>query len=126
MPEPVVRIEGLSELRRTCIKAGAQMEEFKEATQRTGQVVSFHAMGLAPKRSGALAGSIRPARAASRVTVYAGSSSVPYAGVIHWGWPAHNIRSQPFLTDAASQSEPQWVGYFFAELQKIIDGIHGT
>ena len=126
MTEPQLRIVGLAEFTRTCKKAGIEMEQFKEATQRTGQVVSFHAMSNAPKVSGRLASSIRPGRAVSRVIVYAGSASVPYAGPIHWGWPSRNIRSQPFLTDAGKQSEPEWTGFFLQELIKIVDGIKGA
>jgi hypothetical protein len=35
--------------------------------------------------------------------VTAGSRSVPYAGPIHFGWPRHNIKPQPFLYDAADR-----------------------
>jgi hypothetical protein len=124
---PVVKLEGLSTFRRTLKSAGADMEEFKDASQRTASVVVFHAMSRAPKRTGALAGSLRPARTSGSVTVYAGNnSSVVYAGPIHWGWPAHNIRAQPFLVDAAHETEPEWVGYYLSELNKIVDGIHGA
>ena len=49
---------------------------------------------------------MRASRLAKGVRVSVGRATVPYAGAIHWGWPARNISAQPFLTDAAKQTEP--------------------
>jgi hypothetical protein len=79
-----------------------------------------------PVRSGRLLGSLRPAAAAAKVTVRAGGSTLRYAGPIHWGWPAHHITANPFLSDAATSSEETWVGFYFAELERVIDGVKGA
>ena len=55
-----------------------------------------------------------------------GRASVPYAGAIHWGWPARNIRAQPFLTNAAASTEPTWVAQYLADIQKIVDQVRGV
>ena len=51
---------------------------------------------------------------------------MPYAGAIHWGWPARNIVGQPFLTDAAKATEPIWVAQYLADIQKIVDKVKGV
>jgi hypothetical protein len=51
---------------------------------------------------------------------------VPYAGPIHWGWPARHIKAQPWIYDAAQNSAEQWTGLYLAALEKIIDGIEGA
>jgi hypothetical protein len=49
-------------------------------------------------------------------------SALPYSEVIHWGWPQHGIEAQPWLSVAAQQTEPQWVGYF----EELIDDVTTT
>jgi hypothetical protein len=84
------------------------------------------ARGLTPVRTGALAGSLRAARVAGGVTVKAGSGSIPYAGPIHWGWPAHNIKANPFILNAALTTESQWVALYEDEVNKILDRVEGA
>jgi hypothetical protein len=43
---------------------------------------------------------VRAAGAQTRASVKAGFKRVPYAGVIHFGWPARGILPRPFLYDA--------------------------
>lgn len=50
-----------------------------------------------PKRSGDLERSIRVKTTRYGAGVEAG---VPYAGVIHWGWPKRNIKPNKFFTRA--------------------------
>jgi hypothetical protein len=54
----------------------------------------------APVRSGKLEGTIRAGRGKTKAVVRAGGARAPYAGVIHYGWPARGIAAQPFLVDA--------------------------
>ena len=121
------QLEGLREFQKTCRKAGLDMAEFSQASQRAGSIVSSAALSHVPIVTGNLAASIRPAAQKARVMIYAGNTSnVPYPPVIHWGWPAHNIRSNPFLTKAGQQTEPIWVQAFTDELNKILARIHGA
>ena len=55
---------------------------------------------LAPKVSGALAGSCRPSATPNRAKVV---SDLIYAPVIQHGWPAHNIEGQHFGERALTQ-----------------------
>jgi len=126
VPEgPIVEVKGIRELRKTMKQAGEDLADLKDAHQAAGNIVVALAQSLAPKRSGALAGTIRASRLASGVAVKAGSAGVPYANPIHWGWPARNIAANPFLSNAAQQSEAQWTEFYYQELDKIIERVEG-
>ena len=109
MTEPTVRILGLDRLVRTLRKAGADLDDMKTANRKAGEIVADAARARAPRRSGKLAGSIRPARQAKRARVSGGGARLPYAGPIHWGWPSRGIAAQPFISEAATDTEPQWL-----------------
>ena len=121
----MVEVRGAKELRKSLKQAGDDLSDMKDANLAVGNIVVSAAQGLAPHRTGALAGSIRAARAAGSVAIRGGLRRVPYAGVIHWGWPARNIKAQPFLSDAATSTEAEWVALYEAELDKIIDRVEG-
>jgi hypothetical protein len=121
-----VRIEGLTTLTRTMRKAGEDLGDLKNANARAAAIVVSAAAGMAPRRSGALASSIRGTRAAGRARVQAGRASVPYAAPIHWGWPARHIAANPFLSDAARATEGQWLPLYLADVEKALDGVKGA
>ena len=79
--------------------------EMKKANKAAAQVAVDDGKPRAPKVSGSLAGTIKAANSAKYAAVKAGSpKKVPYAGVIHFGWPARNIKPQPFLDDAIREN----------------------
>lgn len=123
--DPIVEVRGSRQLRKTLKAAGDDLSELKTVHEAVGALVVGVAKALAPKRSGALAGSVRTARLASGVLVRAGSARVPYANPIHWGWPKRNIAANPFMSNAALQTEPQWVKLYEDELEKIIRKVEG-
>lgn len=71
----------------------------------------------APRVTGRLAASITVD--ATRAGVQVGSDLV-YAGVIHNGWAARNIRPQPFLTDALAATERDVVDIFHDHITTLI------
>jgi hypothetical protein len=121
-----VRVEGLDQLARSMRRAGEDIEELKDAHAAAAGIVAAAAEARAPRRSGRLAGSVRGSRQIRRARVQAGSSRVPYAAPIHWGWPARNIAANPFLSDAAQDTEPQWVTRYLADIQKALDKVKGA
>lgn len=125
MPRATIEIEGARQLRATLAKAGADLNDFKAAHREVGAYVGARAVALAPKVSGRLAGSMRPSSAKASATVRFGSSSIPYAGVIHWGWAGHNIAANPFASTAAETTEPQWLPVYMARVQRIVDSVRG-
>ena len=124
--ETGIRIEGLDALVRTMRKAGVDISELKAAHIRAGQIVADRAAELAPRRSGKLAGSVRPAKQAKRARIQAGSAKVVYGNPIHWGWPARNIEANPFISNAAQQTEPEWTKAYLEDVQAALDKVRGV
>ena len=121
-----VRVIGGRQLRRTLRQAGIDLRELKAINAQAAGVVAQAGRGSAPSRSGRLAASIRPGATQKAGVVRAGRASLPYAGVIHWGWPKRNITAQPFLTDAAAATEGRWSDLYWRELQRVIDSVEGA
>jgi hypothetical protein len=119
---PQVRVEGARELRRTLRAAGDKLGDLKAVHQKVGGIVVARATGTAPRRTGRLAASVRAGRLASGVAV---RSRLPYANPIHWGWPARGIAAQPFLSTAATDTEPTWIQVYEAEMERIVNSIRG-
>lgn len=122
---PLAEVRGVKELRKTMKQAGEDLNDMKDVHQAAGNLVAGVAQGLAPSVSGALAGSIRASRLAGGISVKVGSAGIPYAGPIHWGWPSRNIRESLFLTNAAMQTETQWVEMYYEGMERIIDRVKG-
>lgn len=113
-----VRIEGLREVLAKLNKAGADAENMKDLMHSIGLIVVHGANP--PTLSGTLAGTIRAGRGKTKAVVRAGyASRAPYAGVIHYGWPARGIRPQPFLTNALKANHAR----IFAALETGIDDL---
>ena len=123
-PAAGVRVDGLRKLRRDLRQLPDGMADLKDANQRAGQLVVQAARP--PRKSGRLAQAGRASRAAGRVTVLWGGARVPYAGPVHWGWPAHNIEPQPFVVEAAQRTEPQWLELYLEDVDKLLQPIYGT
>ena len=123
---PVVQVEGARELRRTLKAAGDDLSDLTKVNATVSRYVALRGAAMAPRRSGALAGSVRGNSAKASAIVRGGGARIPYAGVIHWGWPAHHISSQPFLVNAAHETEPTWTKYYLREVERIMSHIHGT
>jgi phage gpG-like protein len=115
-----VRISGLKSTVRSLQKLGVEVTDLKAAFRKVADVVTGTARGLVHNQTGTLAANIRPGNSKNRATVRAGGARVPYAGVINYGWPGHNIQAQHFLERAAQQDEPRSVRLIDEELRAII------
>ena len=115
---PAVEVVGLSRLARTMKRAALDVQELKDLNRA--------AAGAAPRRSGRLAADIRTAGTQRAGIVRVGRASLPYAGPIHWGWPARRIAAQPFAADAARKTEPVWTEIYLAGITRIIEKIEGS
>lgn len=104
-----VEIEGARRLRSTLRKAGASLSDLKAPNRAAATIVAGHAQSVVPRKTGRLAGTIRPAATQRAGIVRAGYKRVPYAGPVHWGWPKRRIKAQPFLARTAKVTEPIWV-----------------
>lgn len=95
------RIDGLREVQRDLRKLGDDTKtELKSTHLAAAEIVVMGAKRYVPYRTGRLAESIRALATNTSGRVRAGSAKVPYAGPIHFGWPARRIAPQPFIYDA--------------------------
>lgn len=123
---PMLQIEGQKELRRTLKAAGDDLSDLKAAHKEAGDIAAAGSKPLAPVgATGGLAGSIRPGATKTQAVIRAGKARVPYAGPIHWGWPARGIEPHAFLADGAKRTEGQWIPIFEKALQESIKKVKG-
>lgn len=121
-----VRVDGARQLRASLKRAGVALDDLKEANAKVAAYVAQLANARAPRRTGRLAATLRGNRAAGRARVSAGTAAIPYAGPIHWGWEARNIDPQPWITEAAQDSQTVWLAQYSAELDNIVSQIEGA
>jgi len=103
--KPAIEVFGGRELRRTLNRVGDDItkDALKRANKEAAELVAAEARRLVPVESGRLKASIRATGGVASGSVKAGNKvRVPYAGVIHYGWPARNIRATPFITAAVA------------------------
>ena len=117
---PNAEIEGLNKLLRALEKLDdAAKEQFKAVGFRVGEFVAVQAREEVPVRSGDLRGTIRPAKTSRGAKIRAGSARVPYAGPIHFGWRARNIRPNQFLYRAVDKNVDRALDMYLEEVHKI-------
>lgn len=100
-------------------------DEMKQIHQELARDVLRLAEPNVPVRSGALKGSLRASGTVRDAIGRAGKASVPYAGPIHYGWKARNIKPQPFLTDAAERLERDITDRYDREVAQMLDKVIG-
>jgi hypothetical protein len=125
MPQPTVQVRGARELRRAIRQAQDKdlKKELSRAHKSAADIVANEAKRIVPRRSGRLQGSIRPGGTQTSGVVRAGKAAVPYAGVIHFGWPRRNIRPNTFLYDAADARVDEVVAQYEEAIRAIGDRI---
>lgn len=113
-----VEVSGLRETLQALELAGAASEDMRELMHSTGSIIADAARPLAPVgQTGRLKASIRAGRGKTKAVIRAGTGvRVPYAGVVHYGWPARNIHESMFLVRAFHAKRDQ-------ALQHITTGI---
>jgi hypothetical protein len=101
-----VRIDGLNQVVRGLQELGLDIEDLKDAFAPIAARAARYASSFAPRRTGALAASIRPNRSKNKAVVVAGKARVPYAGVINYGWARRNISPSSFMQKADERMRP--------------------
>lgn len=122
-----MRVTGLKETLRSLEKTGVDAQDLKQAMREIAAIIVQAAKGRVPKRSGKLAMSIRPGAAKTKSIVYAGNgrkNGAPYAGVIHYGWPAHSISARPFLDQARALKIEEATAKLIEEIGRLADENH--
>lgn len=125
MARAIVQVRGARQLRASLKKAGRDLQDLKDAHAAVASMVARVAQQRAPKRTGRLASTVRGSGTTTAAIVRAGRKSVPYAGPIHWGWPARGIAAQPFMSNAATGSEGAWLPIYEGAVEDALDQVKG-
>ena len=120
MTRPEIKIEGAKQLQRALRQVDGGTASLKDAHLAGAKIVEREAVRLAPRRSGVLAGSLRSSGQARQGVVRAGRASVPYAGVIHFGWAKRNIAPQPYLYDAVDSRRQEVLDAYGKQVNEVI------
>ncbi len=115
-----IEVTGIRELNKALKGVGDDFEDLKDANQLLGQLVANRATALVPVRSGKLASSIKTNRAKNKVTISAGRASVPYAGVIEYGWGKRGIKARPYLNKAVNEKKGEIKEKYEENIKNII------
>lgn len=116
-----VQVAGLYELKQRIKAATGSLQDLKDAGLAAAQPVAETARTLVPVLTGALEESIRASGQAGGAKVRAGYAALPYAGPIHFGWPAHNIFPHPFLYDALDQRRDDVIKIYEDQVGNTVD-----
>lgn len=117
-----VSVPGLAAFRRDLRKLDAEADkELRTGLKDGGGKVLAEARAAAPRRSGALAKSLKLSVTARRVSIY---SNLPYAPVVHWGGtikprgvPITFARTE-FISGAAERGADQLVADIAAGVER--------
>jgi len=121
--EGSVKIEGLSKVRRDLKKLAKDVDygdQFLAVNKTLADAVAGDSKNYVPVVSGGLQGSIRAAASKTSGRVKAGFKAVPYAGPIHFGWPARFIKPQPFIYDALDKRRAEVKDRYEQLIKKLI------
>jgi len=115
-----VKIEGLREVNKALRDLGDDTKNaMKETHLEAARMVLPEAVRIAPFRTGNLARSLTATatRTGGRIT----AKATPYAGPIHFGWPARRIKPQPFVYEALDPRRDEVVDVYVKRLNELIE-----
>lgn len=119
------QIEGLREVQKALKDLSDDLKnEMKPTHLEAAKIVANDAVTRAPFRTGHLRSLIYPMAARTGGRVNIGSSrkgeAVPYAGPIHFGWPARKIKPQPFVYEALDPRRDDVAVIYATRLNELI------
>jgi HK97 gp10 family phage protein len=119
-----LEVEGLNKLVSTMRKAGIDMSDMKQANKKAGTIVANAGRDVAPRRTGRLAASIKPANQARRARVRAGGGGIRYARFQEFGSSKNEARH--YLYGSAAKTRDEWLPAYEWELNIILSRIQGA
>lgn len=115
-----IQIEGLKETQAALRAVSDDLKtEMKPTHLKAAEIIVEGSKKYVPVRSGRLASSIRAFATQTGGRVRVGSAAVPYAGPVHFGWPARRIKPQPFIYDAMDERRQEVLQTYADRLSKI-------
>jgi hypothetical protein len=121
--EGQVAVEGLNKVRRDLKKLAKDVDygdQFLAVNKTLADAVAGDSKNYVPVLTGALKGTIRAAASKTSGRVKVGYKAVPYAGPIHFGWPARFIKPQPFIYDAIDKRRAEIKDRYEQLITKLI------
>lgn len=115
-----VSVDGATELVRDLGRARDRLGDLSTVHLTAARAVL--AQTRPPRRTGALAATLRAEGSAAGAVVMAGGGRVHYAGPQQWGVPRRNIPATYYLTDALERSATALDEIYAAGVQTILDG----
>ena len=115
-----IEVTGIRELNKALRNVGDDFEHLKDPNKLLGHLVASRATALVPVRSGKLQSYIKTNPAKNKVTISAGRASVPYAGVIEYGWGKRGIRARPYLNKAVNEKKGEIKKKYEENIKNII------
>lgn len=115
-----VRVEGLTALL-TALEGleSACRRDLRQVAKKAAKPTLIAARQEVPVKTGALRASLRITNTTRGVAVKAGSGKVPYAKVIHFGWPKHHVAANQFLFRAVDKTADAVAAEYMAELVRL-------
>lgn len=118
-----VQVYGARNLAATLDTAALRIVELSAPARAAAVATLAAARGLAPRRTGALGASLSVGVWGPKTAAV--TSALPYAGPIHWGWPARAIPARPFVTVAAQSTEPAWLARYDRHVTRTLNNVKG-
>lgn len=118
-------IVGQKRFVQTMRRAGADLDELKSVNRQAAQIALPAVTGRTPVRTGRLRGSVRVGATRRAGVIRAGRKSVPYAGVINYGWPKRHITGRMFANNGVAQTEPAWTKLYENFIKKTMSQVKG-
>jgi hypothetical protein len=116
-----LQIEGLRDVQKAMRNfSDDSRNDMKETHRKAGQIVVDGAARLVPVRSGALLASLKSAPTQRQGRVRVGSAAVPYAGPIHFGWPARHIQPNPFIYEVLDGRRQEVYAMYAERISELI------
>lgn len=116
-----IQVAGLKEVQYSLHKLGKDARnEMKPAHRAAAELVVYKARPMSPVVTGALAQSLRAFARQRAGIVRAGSTAVPYAGPIIFGWPMRGIKANPFIYKAADSRRGEIVALYEKRMAELI------
>ena len=124
-----VEVVGLKRLRATMKAAGLDVRDLRDLNRKAANVAAPFVRArtpVGPPENGHLKDTVRAGGSGKAGVIRVGGKAKPYAGPIHYGWPARNNKANPWVANAAAHSERAWLSVYEAGIQDILDRIEGA
>ena len=123
MGSPAVQVEGAREVRKALKTLGAGTRDMSRVHRRVAALVIGPAQAATRHRTGALAGSYKVKVSASKAAI---SSSLVYAPVQEFGWPARAITPSLALTGTVEGMAGTIADVYAREVADLVDRLNAN